>query len=356
MADLVNVGTAPNDPTADPLRTAFQKINANVRTKLIEDTTFHVATTGSDITGDGSSGAPWATLQHADAVLAVSYDMNGFTATVQIADGNYVGFLMSAPFGGGVIKWNGNASDHTLVNITENPNFAGSCVGVLQPCGAFALSIGNVNIKGPLSTDQFYIFATNGGILTVGFYDGGTVGFSNATNGDAFNAGGEQGGGQIIVVDNIVVDGTGGAAWDYFAKAEEGGMIFYNAATTFVNSPTFNTLVYAKQGGYINAYFEAVATFSGTVSARSFECDSFGRIDTNNAGLNFFPGDAGLIGPQGIYDNIVGPIQSLAIQKSGIPATGDLVAGQCGVFKDTLGGGVYLAYNDAGTVKKVALT
>lgn len=42
--------------------------------------------------------------------------------------------------------------------------------------------------------------------------------------------------------------------------------------------------------------------------------------------------------------------------KAGLPATSDLPAGTAGVFKDTSGGGVYLAYNDAGVIKKVALT
>ena len=45
-----------------------------------------------------------------------------------------------------------------------------------------------------------------------------------------------------------------------------------------------------------------------------------------------------------------------AIQKAGLPTTSDITAGQAAVFKDTSGGGVYLAYNDAGTIKKVALT
>lgn len=42
--------------------------------------------------------------------------------------------------------------------------------------------------------------------------------------------------------------------------------------------------------------------------------------------------------------------------KAGLPLVADLPAGASGVFKDTSGGGVYLAYNDAGTIKKVALT
>lgn len=40
----------------------------------------------------------------------------------------------------------------------------------------------------------------------------------------------------------------------------------------------------------------------------------------------------------------------------GLPTTADLPKDAAGLFKDTSGGGVYLAYNDAGTIKKVQLT
>ena len=45
-----------------------------------------------------------------------------------------------------------------------------------------------------------------------------------------------------------------------------------------------------------------------------------------------------------------------AIHKAGLPAPTDIASGIWTVFKDTSGGGVYVAYNDAGTIKKVALT
>lgn len=41
---------------------------------------------------------------------------------------------------------------------------------------------------------------------------------------------------------------------------------------------------------------------------------------------------------------------------SGLPTTSNLPAETAGLFKDTSGGGVYLAYNDAGTIKKVQLS
>lgn len=44
-----------------------------------------------------------------------------------------------------------------------------------------------------------------------------------------------------------------------------------------------------------------------------------------------------------------------ATEISGVPTTSVVAEGTSGLFKDTSGGGVYLAYNDAGTIKKVQL-
>ena len=42
--------------------------------------------------------------------------------------------------------------------------------------------------------------------------------------------------------------------------------------------------------------------------------------------------------------------------QAGLPTVTNLASGQWGVFKDTSGGGVYVAYNDGGTIKKAAMT
>jgi len=55
-------------------------------------------------------------------------------------------------------------------------------------------------------------------------------------------------------------------------------------------------------------------------------------------------------------NNVIRSGQLGVTPNSGVPTTSDLPVGGAGVFKDTSGGGVYLAYNDNGTIKKVALT
>ncbi|WP_315768204.1 hypothetical protein [Bradyrhizobium sp. SZCCHNR2012] len=67
---------------------------------------FYVANTGSDA-NDGSSGAPWATLQKA-ANYITRFNLNGFNINVHVADGTYAGVSLPAMAGSGSVNWIGN--------------------------------------------------------------------------------------------------------------------------------------------------------------------------------------------------------------------------------------------------------
>lgn len=59
-------------------------------TKLITaNTTLYIATTGSDTTGDGSSGTPWATVSKALTYLDDYFILPSVTVTIQLAAGTY---------------------------------------------------------------------------------------------------------------------------------------------------------------------------------------------------------------------------------------------------------------------------
>jgi hypothetical protein len=51
-------------------------------------TTYYVATTGSDTTGDGTPAKPYKTIQY--AINALPKNLGGFTATINVANGTYV--------------------------------------------------------------------------------------------------------------------------------------------------------------------------------------------------------------------------------------------------------------------------
>ncbi|MEA5090611.1 hypothetical protein [Solidesulfovibrio sp.] len=56
---------------------------------IAADTTLHVATTGSDATGDGSPDAPFASISRALASIRNRLIASGATVTIQVADGTY---------------------------------------------------------------------------------------------------------------------------------------------------------------------------------------------------------------------------------------------------------------------------
>ena len=69
---------------------------------LTEDVTVYVSTSGSDVTGDGTSAMPYATIQK--AVNALPKWLDGHTATIDIADGTYEGRVVLEGFQGGVVE------------------------------------------------------------------------------------------------------------------------------------------------------------------------------------------------------------------------------------------------------------
>ena len=59
------------------------------KTVLTADTTYYIATTGNDTTGNGSSGAPWATINKACNYIRANIEALDFAITIQLADGTY---------------------------------------------------------------------------------------------------------------------------------------------------------------------------------------------------------------------------------------------------------------------------
>lgn len=70
---------------------------------LTEDVTVYVnGSTGNDLTGDGTSALPFATIQK--AVDALPKWLDGFTATIDIAEGTYEGRVVLEGFQGGIVE------------------------------------------------------------------------------------------------------------------------------------------------------------------------------------------------------------------------------------------------------------
>ena len=68
---------------------------------LTGDVTVYVATTGNDVTGDGTSAAPYATIQK--ALDSLPKWLDGYSATISIAAGTYNELIRVNGFQGGIL-------------------------------------------------------------------------------------------------------------------------------------------------------------------------------------------------------------------------------------------------------------
>lgn len=75
---------------------------SDLRTRLTGNTNFYVRTDGSDSNNGlaNTAGGAWLTLQNAWNTVRDSYDLAGFTATINVADGTYANFVAKGQFTG----------------------------------------------------------------------------------------------------------------------------------------------------------------------------------------------------------------------------------------------------------------
>lgn len=105
---------------------------ASAKGLIAASTTIYVATTGSDTTGTGASGAPYASIAKALSSIANKLIASGVTVTIQVADGTYTvssAIVIDHP-DADKIRILGNVSAETAITIasidTVNKKFVAS--------------------------------------------------------------------------------------------------------------------------------------------------------------------------------------------------------------------------------------
>jgi hypothetical protein len=117
---------------------------------LISNITIYVANTGNDITGDGSSVNPYATIQKAINVLPKN--LNGYNATILITEGSYnTNDYVIIGFYGGRIIFNKNGTNKPTINITTRFDIKESQF----------VYFGNIKFQGNAKTGNIYIANSN---------------------------------------------------------------------------------------------------------------------------------------------------------------------------------------------------
>ena len=261
------------------LKAQITELQSSVRTIATGNITLYVATTGSD-GNPGTSAAPFLTLQHAINVLWNTYDLDGYTGAIKVADGTYtagadfLGVPLGAP---GAITITGDTSlpDNCVINVTN-----GSCF--------VAFAGANVVVQG------FKLQATGTGIgQGVGLYTSGpsVITYNNIDFGACAIAHKLSFGAGLIssISASFTVSGSSGT----HAEASEGGNIVdASPSVVIVGAPAFATAFAVAYDGCVNM---GGATFSGSVSSVTgtrYIAIQNGVIITNGGGANFFPGNA----------------------------------------------------------------
>jgi len=258
-------------------------INTNVRTVLSSATTFYVATTGSDTTGSGlTPTTPAATIQFIISLIENSYDLNGQTVTIQLANGAYTqstvisGILLgqNAP---GNLQITGNMATPSLVTIEGNPCFSVTNGGACQIQGILMTS----------SISQCIISQESGNVAIT------TVSFGNVVGSHLLAVRT----GTIKTLGNYTIVGGGSS----HMKAN-GGQIYIEAPPgNYTGVPAgVPTVTLTGTPAFIQAFavsthtgnIVSLATYSGAATGTRYDVEANGVIETQGAGANYFPGNA----------------------------------------------------------------
>lgn len=323
------------------------------------DMTFYVAVSGSD-SNPGTVGSPFATMQHAINVVA-SYDwQNLYKATINIADGTYTTdtawLIPDIP---------GSTGQETFFTIQGNISTPGNVVfngggsnfnGLLQNAGAgFDMKAEGFHFQ--LSSNGVAFSNGGGGVLTVGnhevdfstssvaWYLDTPIGQSTVACGGTFSNAASK---------TVTFTGTH-CSW--FINAQFGAQVFLSGLTiVFANSISCSIFANNEHGSAVDL-ISMTYTNPGNVNGKQAGGTTASRYRTDNGLLSDFPGSG-----QAFVDNTLQWFNAgfslrgaSGIPGASIPSTTVLLPSTWGLFKDNGGGGVYVAYNDAGTIKKVAL-
>lgn len=277
------VNTWLSSPTTANLRAA-----SNTRIALTANTTFNVATTGTD--SNNCAAASCLTIQRAFDNLANFYDLQGFTATIQVANGTYTAGLITAKCvpgqnGPGSVQILGNATpSNVLISVTNTDAFGlGETSFGSGAQGCTQITIGGMKLQ----------TTTGGNAVNV---SGGGVGITVGTPGFPIEFGATFQDHMISNHSAWIIAGTNnlvsGSALIHVAALSNGVTALHNTTETFSNAPVFTYYAYAD----INAsvYVDAM-TFAGTVGSVTgtrYLVQNGGVIYALSASATYLPGNS----------------------------------------------------------------
>jgi hypothetical protein len=264
-------------------------VSNDTRERLQAARTYYVRTDGNDANTGLVNDAAGAFLTGQRAVNeAASLDLNGYTLTIQFADGTYNGgvsitqaFLGAVSFG---VTIQGNAADHNAV-VLDNPN------------GTQTVYL--LGIQPYIVLHDLKIQATGGSGARIGinceasFLNLAGVNFGTCTGQQIYFA---SGGCTLYISENYTIAGN---ASHHIYCSPNAAVYAVGLTITLSGTPAWSGAGWAVNGGVITANG---CTFSGSATGKRYDGARNAVIDTAGGGANYFPGNvAGSVGTQAQY-------------------------------------------------------
>jgi hypothetical protein len=273
---LTQAGITPDPTNATQVFQAIQKL---CLVKLTGNLNVYVTATGNDSTGNGTSGAPFATLQRAYDYLVTSVHMNGFAAVIDIGAGTFAAVVcVSSPVGmteASAITFQGLGSTTIISSVTNACFGAANCAITIA-----GLELTAGGSSGPYNSTGMCVAASIGGTITIA---AGVI-FGTASN-DHMQA---YAGG--VIETNGVPYTIVGSAQAHLTSGAGGVINTVNSTVTLVGTPAFSVaFAETEPGGVLNAWN---MIFSGSATGPKFNNAYAALINTSGGGINYFPGNA----------------------------------------------------------------
>lgn len=273
---LVWISLADDNTTDPDTGGAGWAIFARIR--LTANTTFYVATTGNDSNDGLTVGTPWLTIQHAVVVLQASYDLAGFTATIQLADGAYTaGATVQGRFTGATLATSVVIQGNVVTPASVTVSAANAQCFAATYGAAFAIAGITLSTTGAGGISNSCVYAAYHGTVAIL----SSVVFAAAVvhiTADALGA--------INCTTNYAI--SAGAI--FHNVSQFGGTLNISGVTvTLTGTPAFS-------GAFASVNAAATAnlsgnTYTGAATGTRYAAQSNGVIYTNGAGAGYLPGN-----------------------------------------------------------------
>lgn len=256
---------------------------ANTRTRLTGNITYYVRTDGNDSNTGlvNTAGGAFLTIQAALNKVDNSLDLNGYIATIQVADGTYTAGATASG------SWTGDGDVYILGNLTTPAN----CIINTTSADCFVATKGATllvsGFKITTTTSGCAAKASLGGYLALGVINYGACAESHIECGT---------GATIVPGGNYTISG---GAVSHLHCGAPGTILAGTITVTLTGTPAFSAYFAGVAEGTITV---TGVTWSGSATGRRYLAHKGGIIDVGAGTITTLPGDvAGYSDVSGTY-------------------------------------------------------